>query len=130
MRIPGPTGEPCAHVSGLPGLYLGHRIEVIIDRQRAVEAFAAYVRYWARYAGSRWHQESLAADLAGRDLGCWCPLPAPGEYDWCHAHALLALANGWPVDRESGLPCTHPVGRMCTGCGTDEPVAGALGGVR
>lgn len=33
-------------------------------------------------------------DLAGRDLGCWCPLPAPGQPDLCHAAVLLAVANG------------------------------------
>lgn len=34
------------------------------------------------------------AELAGRDLMCWCPLPAPGEPDHCHAAVLLRLANG------------------------------------
>ena len=29
------------------------------------------------------------AELAGRDLACWCP---PGEA--CHADVLLAVANG------------------------------------
>lgn len=32
-------------------------------------------------------------DLAGKDLACWCPLPAEGD-DWCHASVLLSLANG------------------------------------
>lgn len=32
--------------------------------------------------------------LAGRDLACPCPLPAPGEVDHCHAaRTLLPLAN-------------------------------------
>lgn len=30
----------------------------------------------------------LAAELAGRDLACWCPLDQP-----CHADVLLELAN-------------------------------------
>lgn len=31
--------------------------------------------------------------LAGRDLLCWCPFPAEGEPDHCHAAVLLELAN-------------------------------------
>lgn len=31
--------------------------------------------------------------LADRDLMCWCPLPAPGQPDHCHAAVLLELAN-------------------------------------
>jgi len=36
-------------------------------------------------------------NLAGRDLACWCSLPAPGEPDLCHAAVLLAVANGLEV---------------------------------
>ncbi|MGO2819458.1 MAG: DUF4326 domain-containing protein [Brachybacterium tyrofermentans] len=36
--------------------------------------------------------EEVRAELAGRDLMCWCPLDQP-----CHADVLLELANG--VDR-------------------------------
>jgi hypothetical protein len=31
--------------------------------------------------------------LRGKSLACWCPLPAPGEPDNCHAALLLELAN-------------------------------------
>ena len=31
----------------------------------------------------------IRAELAGRDLACWCPLDQP-----CHADVLLELANG------------------------------------
>jgi hypothetical protein len=31
--------------------------------------------------------------LHGRDLVCWCPLPADGQPDHCHASVLLELAN-------------------------------------
>jgi hypothetical protein len=52
-----------------------------------------------RYA--RWIREPEQADtvrlfralLHGRDLMCWCPLPADGQPDHCHAAVLLALAN-------------------------------------
>ncbi|MFI2078596.1 DUF4326 domain-containing protein [Streptomyces triculaminicus] len=35
----------------------------------------------------------LRRELGGRDLVCWCPLPEPGETDYCHAAVLLQLAN-------------------------------------
>ncbi len=31
--------------------------------------------------------------LRGRNLACWCRLPAPGARDLCHAATLLQLAN-------------------------------------
>lgn len=33
-------------------------------------------------------------DLAGKSLACWCPLPAPGEPDHCHAAVLLEVSRG------------------------------------
>lgn len=33
--------------------------------------------------------DEIRAELAGRDLACWCPLDKP-----CHADVLLELANG------------------------------------
>lgn len=35
----------------------------------------------------------VRAELAGRDLACWCPLDQP-----CHADVLLAIANGEVTD--------------------------------
>ncbi|MCK8787688.1 DUF4326 domain-containing protein [Roseomonas sp. NAR14] len=31
--------------------------------------------------------------LRGWNLACWCPLPAPGQPDHCHAAVLLTVAN-------------------------------------
>ena len=31
--------------------------------------------------------------LRNHNLACWCPLPAPGEPDHCHAAVLLEIAN-------------------------------------
>lgn len=31
--------------------------------------------------------------LHGRNLACWCPLPAAGKPDYCHAAVLLEFAN-------------------------------------
>ncbi|MDI9901324.1 DUF4326 domain-containing protein [Rhodococcus sp. IEGM 1409] len=50
-----------------------------------------------RYLGGRrgpvtWTYPSLAeirAELAGKDLACWCPIDEP-----CHADVLLEIANG------------------------------------
>lgn len=55
---------------------------------RAVDLFRAWLH------GRPELVEQARRDLAGRDLACWCPLPAPGEPDHCHAAALLSLANG------------------------------------
>ncbi len=38
--------------------------------------------------------EDVRRELRGKNLGCWCRLPAAGEPDRCHAALLLALANG------------------------------------
>lgn len=43
------------------------------------------------YAEARWYptDAQIRAELAGRDLACWCPLDQP-----CHADVLLEIANG------------------------------------
>ena len=41
-----------------------------------------------RTKGWRWIVEHLH-ELTGRDLACFCPLPEPGEIDWCHARILI-----------------------------------------
>lgn len=33
-------------------------------------------------------EETIRAELAGKDLACWCPLDRP-----CHADVLLKIAN-------------------------------------
>jgi Domain of unknown function (DUF4326) len=38
--------------------------------------------------------------LAGRDLACWCGLPAPGKPDICHAALLRDVVAEWVADRE------------------------------
>ncbi|MEE6273499.1 DUF4326 domain-containing protein [Georgenia sp. MJ206] len=69
---------------------LGQCPSVRIDQKLAVELFRAHVERFAAefddYAhGSDGHD---LAELAGRDLACWCPLDEP-----CHADVLLELAN-------------------------------------
>jgi hypothetical protein len=38
--------------------------------------------------------DEIRAQLAGRDLACWCAPPVPGDTDWCHAAVLIDIANG------------------------------------
>lgn len=41
---------------------------------------------WAR-------MRAALPELRGKDLACWCPLPANGKTDLCHAAVLLVEAN-------------------------------------
>jgi Domain of unknown function (DUF4326) len=49
--------------------------------------------YLEHLASRRDLLERAQRELAGRDLACWCPLPAAGEPDLCHAAVLLDVAN-------------------------------------
>jgi hypothetical protein len=40
--------------------------------------------------------KAAQAELRGKNLACWCPLPEPYEHDCCHAAALLKIANAPP----------------------------------
>ncbi len=51
---------------------------------------AAFIAQHVRYPSDT----EIRAELAGRDLACWCPLPAAGEPDICHAAVLLRIAAG------------------------------------
>jgi hypothetical protein len=37
--------------------------------------------------------DAARAELRGKNLACWCKLPAPYEDDECHAAVLLKIAN-------------------------------------
>ncbi|NJA56690.1 DUF4326 domain-containing protein [Streptomyces sp. NEAU-H3] len=65
-------------------------VDKVRDRQHATELFRAHVTY----CNDTWDLSEIRAALSGRDLMCWCPLPAEGEPDHCHAAVLLDLANG------------------------------------
>jgi hypothetical protein len=49
-----------------------------------------YRRWLAKHPA---HIAAARQQLAGRDLACWCPLPAEGQPDHCHGAVLLSLAN-------------------------------------
>lgn len=57
-------------------------------RRVAVDLYRGYIDAWPELAAS------ARLSLRGRDLMCWCPLPAPGQPDHCHAAVLLEIANG------------------------------------
>ncbi|KAB8186985.1 DUF4326 domain-containing protein [Nonomuraea phyllanthi] len=64
-------------------------------RRYAVVDFQAAVAYSGGMSGYP-SKDEIRRELAGKDLACWCPLPEPGETDWCHARVLLEIANGDP----------------------------------
>ena len=67
----------------------------IITPGTARVSVAAY-RLWVRDQPGL--LAAIRAELAGRDLACWCALPAEGEPDICHAAVLLEIANEGDAD--------------------------------
>ena len=61
-----------------------------VDRRRwAVVDFTSLVKYQVGTRSTMYPSlAEIRAELAGRDLACWCPLDQP-----CHADVLLDLAN-------------------------------------
>jgi hypothetical protein len=68
-----------------------------MDRAAACAAFERQlVTSGAFRSGPRFPMTTLAdirKQLRDKNLACWCPLPAEGEPDLCHAAVLLRLAN-------------------------------------
>lgn len=112
-RKPGGGMPVGAKYVGRPGPY-GNPFVVGIDADDAAHA-AALFREWLEtnsitvynpYGGAEYLDAMNArrdwilghvAELRGRDLACWCPLPGPGEPDHCHGAVLLSLANPDPT---------------------------------
>ncbi|TDD97601.1 DUF4326 domain-containing protein [Actinomadura rubrisoli] len=68
-------------------------------------------------------------DLAGKDLACWCPLPADGEPDICHGAVLLAaVEQAAAVEKgcRGGAGAWVPERRRHWRSMKDVPVTGAL----
>lgn len=58
------------------------------------EYFEVYDRRESWMRRIHGHPTEVARSLLrGLNLACWCPLPAPGQPDICHATVLLELAN-------------------------------------
>ena len=56
--------------------------------------------------------------LRGRNLACWCPLPAEGDADICHASVLIQLAKTATCD-------AAPFRSASTLRGTTRPAEGS-----
>lgn len=66
----------------LPGGWIDRRPHDPLTAQQAVDCFRNYLTRDIEYL------RQIRADLAGRDLMCWCPIGQP-----CHADWLLEVAN-------------------------------------
>jgi hypothetical protein len=65
----------------------------IRDRKQAVELYELHTGPMGNY---ELDVDEVRRELGGLNLACWCPLPGPGETDWCHARVLLDIANEVP----------------------------------
>ena len=82
------VGKPCRECHG--------------DTHTLLEALALYERdLYEDVVLLEW----ASTELAGRDLACWCSLPAPGEPDLCHASITLRAINEAPRP-----PAVYPPG--------------------
>lgn len=63
-------------------------IEIVAPVTSAAVAVELFRRHIA-HENVVWSRGDICAELAGRDLACWCPLDQP-----CHGDVLLELANG------------------------------------
>ena len=63
------------------------RGRVVEDRHHAYRLYRAFATKNALL------KIAARAELAGRNLACWCPLPEAGGEDCCHASVLLHIAN-------------------------------------
>lgn len=69
----------------LDGLAPAIRRGVVEDAEHAVLLYNIHIRLHVPFT-----RTDVVAELAGRDLVCWCKPDRP-----CHADLLLRMANGW-----------------------------------
>jgi len=84
-------GNPCRWASGPVTDGVGGSSECTPAEARAIAAdgFRRMLADPEVRAVNRYPSDAeIRAELAGRDLACWCPLSSP-----CHADVLLELAN-------------------------------------
>lgn len=62
-----------------------------LRREMVAESVELYSLHIGPMGNYEMDLATVRAELAGRDLMCWCPLDQP-----CHADVLLELANGDP----------------------------------
>ena len=72
---------------------IGPTFQCWSEHETREAAIAAAVELYRLHTGPMGNYEldldEVVRELAGRDLGCWCPVGTP-----CHADHLLNLANG------------------------------------
>lgn len=83
------TGDRCRSLREEP-MTTG---EAHYARVMATRLFELHTTPLGLYAYGPEDLADMRRELAGRDLACWCPLPEPGETDFCHAAVLLGIAN-------------------------------------
>lgn len=99
-------------------------------RKLCADVFRSWLRgssdYWMGPKADATRDRILAAlpELRGKDLACYCPLPAEGEPDHCHAAVLLLAANNYGAPAGASVcdrcwqweanPDRHP---RCAHCG-------------
>lgn len=72
-----------------PGRFGNHYVVINGNRGSASELYL----HWLLSPAGAAIRAAARAELRGRDLACFCPLPKAGEVDLCHAVHLLAVAN-------------------------------------
>lgn len=85
----GPLEPGIYDVTGTDGEPRTFSVWAVDTRSEAVDLY----RVWLRYNDDVFPLDRIRGELGGRDLACWCPLPARSQPDICHAAVLLALAN-------------------------------------
>ncbi len=70
-----------------------HEADRTLANLMATRLFELHIGTLGLYRYDDQTMADLRHELGGRDLVCWCPLPEPGEPDYCHAAVLLQLTN-------------------------------------
>lgn len=86
-RIPWRADNPDAVVVARPSKW-GNPYKADGDNQEAVNLFRDMLRRAPKDHDGTTVFDDIRAELAGKDLACWCKLTDP-----CHADVLLEIAN-------------------------------------
>lgn len=73
-------------VPGQPAPFGPTKGQIVADKRHAYQLYRATARFNPQLVAA------ARAELAGKNLACWCPKGDPYE-DACHAAVLLELAN-------------------------------------